>query len=137
MSARTDNPYNQDWLLLKFNNTNSSLSVIRLSGTGTSTQTDTNTSTQIFGATAVGSTATSSTFSNAQIYIPNYTSSNYKTWATESVNEINATGSEAITNMFGGLWSNTAAITRVTLTPYSAGTIQQYSTAYLYGIKNS
>jgi len=34
------------------------------------------------------------------------------------------------------LWSNTAAITSVTLTPY-AGSILQYSTIYLYGVKNA
>ena len=138
VSVRTNNAFNQDWLLLKFNNTNSSLAAVRISGTGSGVQGGYNDPTQIWGATGVGATATANTFSNAQIYIQNYTSPTLnKTWISESVNEINATGTEVITNLFTGTWSNTAAITRVTLTPYSAGTIQQYSTAYLYGIKNS
>jgi hypothetical protein len=137
VSARTNNPYNQDWLLMMFNNSNSSLKALRLSGTGSSADSSSNTGSQIWGATAVGATATASTFSNADIYVPNYTSSNYKSWSTDTVNEINATGTEVITNLFAGLWSSTAAITTVTLTPFSAGTIQQYSTATLYGIKNS
>ena len=117
---------------------NSSLAAVRISGTGSGVQGGYNDPTQIWGATGVGATATANTFSNAQIYIQNYTSPTLnKTWISESVNEINATGTEVITNLFTGTWSNTAAITRVTLTPYSAGTIQQYSTAYLYGIKNS
>jgi hypothetical protein len=35
------------------------------------------------------------------------------------------------------VWSNTAAITSITLTLVGTEKFAQYSTAYLYGIKNS
>ena len=79
----------------------------------------------------VGSTATANTFGNTSIYIPNYTSSNYKSFSVDSVDETNATTTYAV--FIAGLWSQTAAITSITLTCAFA----QYSTAYLYGIKNS
>jgi hypothetical protein len=37
----------------------------------------------------------------------------------------------------GGLWSSTSAITSITISDFSSNTIIQYSTFYLYGIKNS
>jgi hypothetical protein len=77
---------------------------------------------------------TSSTFSNNILYIPNYTSSNYKSYLADMVTENNATGS--YTGLYGLLWSNTAAITSIKLQP-NAGNLVQYSTATLYGIKNS
>lgn len=77
------------------------------------------------------SSQTTNTFASASIYIPNYASSNYKSVSIESVQENNATAAYA--EMEAGLWSSTAAINQVTLT----GSFAQYSTAYLYGIKNS
>lgn len=73
-------------------------------------------------------------FSNWEIYIPNYASSNYKSWSTDSVTELN--GNPAYATLIAGLWSNTAAITSITLTQ-SGGNFRQYSSFYLYGIKNS
>ena len=80
-----------------------------------------------------GNTATANTFGNAEIYIPNYTSSNYKSSSVDAVPEGNATGTYQ--SLCAALWSNTAAINRITIT--SDGNIAQYSTAYLYGIKSS
>ena len=74
---------------------------------------------------------TANTFSNGEIYIPNYTSSNNKSVSIDSVEENNATGAYA--GLTAGLWSSTAAITSVTLSP-SAGNFVQYTTATLYGI---
>jgi len=79
-----------------------------------------------------GSSATSNTFSNSEIYIPNYTSSNYKSMILESTAENNAT-----TEYFGlgaGLWSNTAAITSLQLYQLSGTNFVQYSEFSLYGI---
>ena len=81
---------------------------------------------------------TANTFSSSEIYIPNYTGSTYKSNSIESVTENNATG--VYTAMQTNLWSNTAAITSITFTPWNSGggeTWAQYSTFYLYGIKNS
>ena len=79
------------------------------------------------------SSQTANTFGNAEIYIPNYTSSNYKSSSVDAVPEGNATGTYQ--SLCAALWSNTAAINRITIT--SDGNIAQYSTAYLYGIKSS
>lgn len=81
-----------------------------------------------------GASATSNTFASVEIYIPNYLSSNNKSASSESVQEDNS--STAYAEMHAALWSNTAAINQITITPNS-GSFVQYSTAYLYGIKNS
>jgi hypothetical protein len=79
--------------------------------------------------------ATASTFGNIQIYIPNYTSSNYKSYSNDGVSENNA--ATAFTTLIAGLWNSTSAITSITLTPFAGTLWSQYSTATLYGIKNS
>jgi hypothetical protein len=78
-----------------------------------------------------------STFANNEIYIPNYTSSNFKSVSIDSVSEANQAGA-VYQDMVAGLWSTTSAITSITLTSLSTGNnFVQYSTATLYGIKNS
>ena len=79
-----------------------------------------------------GTTETASTFSSTDIYIPDYTSSNYKSLSSDSVMENNATAAYQI--IYGSLWSNTSAITSITLT-LNAGEFAQYSTISIYGIK--
>jgi hypothetical protein len=78
--------------------------------------------------------ATSNTFGNGEMYLPNYASSNYKSQSWDTVAENNAT--TGYNAMDAGLWSNTAAVTSVQLNPYF-GSWVQYSTATLYGIKSS
>ena len=87
---------------------------------------------------AESSTYTANTFNNIEIYIPNYVSSNYKAFSTDSVSEHNAALQYA-QSLFGGMWSNTSAITSLSLTDL-AGSGTDFainSTFYLYGIKNS
>lgn len=74
---------------------------------------------------------TTNTFGSAEIYIPNYTSANNKSMSVDATSENNATTSYM--RMAAWLWSSTAAITSLYLYP-SSGSIQQYSTATLYGI---
>jgi hypothetical protein len=81
------------------------------------------------GATAAS--ATSNTFSNYSLYIPNYTSSNYKSLSVDSVPENN--GSTLTLGFTAGLWSSTAAITSITLTP-EFGSFVEGSSISLYGI---
>jgi hypothetical protein len=82
---------------------------------------------------AVGAGATANTFASFETYIPNYTSANNKSYATDAVSENNAT--TAYATFHAGLWSNTAAITSVTLVPASGGiSFTQYSTFSLYGV---
>ena len=79
-----------------------------------------------------GTGYTASTFGNAELYIPNYTSSNNKSFSADSVTENNATA--AYSQLIAGLWSNVTAITSLSLAP-SSGTFVQHSTATLYGVK--
>jgi hypothetical protein len=88
----------------------------------------------IFWYYADGDTATANTFASGEFYIPNYAGSNYKSVSMDSATENNATG--ALMLLSSGLWSNTAAINRVTITPNGAN-FKQYSTATLYGIKKN
>jgi hypothetical protein len=77
---------------------------------------------------------TASTFGSADIYIPNYAGSTNKSFSVDATSENNATTSYM--RMAAWLWSSTAAITSLYLYP-SSGSIQQYSTASLYGILKS
>jgi hypothetical protein len=80
------------------------------------------------------SNATASTFANYQMYIPNYAGSNNKSFSVDAVGENNGTTAQAI--FHAGVWANSAAITSLTITS-GVGNIEQYSTAYLYGVKNA
>jgi hypothetical protein len=86
-------------------------------------------------ATSSGSTDTASTFASSSIYIPNYAGSLYKSVATDSVTENNAT--TAFITLRTNLWNNTAAITNIRLKHGSGANFAQYSTAYLYGVSNA
>jgi hypothetical protein len=88
----------------------------------------------MIGGQGSGNGATASTFGNGEVYIPNYAGSTNKSMSADGVSENN--GTEAYTDLIANLWSNTSAITSILLYPDS-GTWQQYSTATLYGIKNS
>jgi hypothetical protein len=124
-----NDPYD---LILTLNAT-STISSKVLRGDGSSALSNSITN-RILRAGAVPSDWTSNTFSNGEIYIPNYTGSNYKSWSSDAVQENNAT----LTGMslVAGLTSITAAISSITIAPY-AGNFVQYSTATLYGIRNS
>jgi hypothetical protein len=110
-----------------------------MSGTGSAVSAGSETTTygsRFLGINIDGSTA--NTFGSIDIFIPNYASSKYKSVSADSVTENNATA--AFARFGAAVWSDTAAITSLTLfnqdyTPSNA--FMQYSTAYLYGIKNS
>ena len=91
--------------------------------------------TGIIANAADGATATANTFGNSEIYIPNYAGATYKSMSIDAVAETNAAdGRQGLTAF---LWSSATAISSLQIVP-SAGTIfNQYSTFYLYGIKNS
>jgi hypothetical protein len=104
-------------------------------GTGVSARGDT-TSFPILGITSSG--AEVSTFGSVCIYIPNYASTTtYKSVNMDGASETNAT--QAITQLSGGLYASNSAVSSITFTPYNSPTalFVQYSTAYIYGIKNS
>jgi hypothetical protein len=81
-------------------------------------------------------TATASTFGNSDIYVPNYAGSAQKVSSSDGVSESNSATSICSINVTR--FNVTSAVTSLTITPTSsAGGWVQYSTAYLYGIKNS
>ena len=117
-------------VLFTFNASTSNFSSKVLYGSGSSASSF---SSARYAGSVPGSTATASTLSNNEIYIPNYTSSNYKSYSVDTVTENNATESYAY--IAAGLWSDTPALTSLTLTPEN-GTFVEHSTFYLYGISN-
>jgi hypothetical protein len=81
-----------------------------------------------------GLLTTSNTFCNGEIYIPNYAGSSNKSLSIDTVNEANATTAYIVPMAY--LWSNTAAITSISIAAVTSA-LAQYSTATLFGIKNS
>ncbi len=122
-----------DGMGLKINNvaTNQTMRILYgdgLSSTGSQTDTTINTA-------VPASTTTASVFGSGHFYIPNYAGSTNKSVSAESVNENNGTPSYLY--LVAGLWSQTTAINQLTLYSINAATILEYSSASLYGIKNS
>jgi len=75
-------------------------------------------------------------FTNILIYFGNYASSNNKNFFTKSIMETN--NATAYMQNDANLWSNSAAINRLTLRNRNAGiNFVQHSSASLYGIRNS
>lgn len=131
-SARTNRASFDEVIGISFNGSTSSFSWRLLNANGTSPGSY-NGTTPIMAGRAVAATATASTFSNSEVYIPNYTSSNNKSFSVDSVAENNSSTLNDL-DLHAGLWSNTAAITSIALTPQSSGVFEQYSTFYLYGV---
>jgi hypothetical protein len=122
-----------DWFNLNFNGSTANFTGKQLFGTGGAAYSYSKTD----GTEAYvnnNSSTTASTFSNSEIYIPNYAGSTNKSFSIDSVTENN--GATAYAVLYAGLWSQTAAITSLTFAPNS-NTLAQYSSFYLYGIKNS
>ncbi len=117
-----------------FNNNGSGYTLRRLSGDGSTATTGSTTGPGPAGGLANSATSTSNVFASFEIYIPNYAGSAYKSYSIDSVIENN--GSATLLDLQSGLWSNTSAINQISIS--GAGqTFVQYSTATLYGIKNS
>ncbi len=130
-SIRTSRAAYHESLTMSFNGATTNRTNRRIYGDGTGAASTSDTI--MYGGQAAGATATASTFGNSATYIPNYASSNNKSSSNDAVSENNATNALAMLN--ANLWSSSAAINQITLTPENGGTIQQYSTVTLYGIR--
>jgi len=123
---------------ISFNGSTASFSNRELYGTGSAVGTSSSAISPGTGQGSIyinGSTATASTFSNCEIYIPNYSSTTLnKSYSCETAVENNATAN--LNDLLAGLWSSTAAINQVTLTPQT-GSFVTDSTVYIYGVKNA
>jgi hypothetical protein len=129
INARTTNAATTDSVLFKINGVTTNQSRRRLQGLGSGTPTSSTTTS--FQFTVVGDTATSNTFGNAGIYIPNYTGSTNKSLLIDLVTEHNST--TAYQELHSGLLSSSSAITSLSFegqgTNFVAG-----STVSLYKI---
>ena len=131
-SFRLDsNPQSGNWssINISFNGSTSNFSYRLLYGSGTSAASQTGT-TEI--AWVNSSASTTSTFGNAELYIPNYGGSNNKSVSSDFVQDGNS--SAALMGILASLWSSTSPITGIKFTPPS-GNFAQYSSATLYGIR--
>jgi hypothetical protein len=118
-----------DYLYFVFNGSASTFSSRFLAGNGSSASSGTRND-AIASAASNPSDWTANTFSNFELYIPNYTGSTFKSWSVDTVTENNATAANS--QLIAGLWSNTSAITSVEIVGTSA--FVQHTTATLYGV---
>lgn len=134
VSARSSYSALGDDIYIDFNGTTTNRTGVFVFGSGSGVASLVNPARRL--GTNVSDTATANVFGSITAYIPNYTSSSYKPFSSDSVTENN--GTTAYTDLHSGLWSNSAAITSIEITPGAGGgNLKQYSSASLYGIKNS
>lgn len=115
---------------ISFNGSTTSFTFRELTGNGSSAASSSG-SIRITGLVN-GSTMTTSTFSNNDIYIPNYAGSSNKSFSADAVTENNLTLSYA--QLWSNLWSNTAAISQITFTCLGGANFAENSTFSLYGV---
>jgi len=129
ISARSGRSATNEAIRLSFNGSTTGFSDISINGTGSSVSSATGSR---YAGQAVSTTATSNTFGNVEIYIPNYAGSANKSYSVNSVAENNAT--YTVQTIIAGLWSNTDAISSITLTTDFANNFLEFTSATLYGI---
>jgi hypothetical protein len=132
ISARTTRSNYTDAISLSLNGVATNQTSIYLEGNGSSAASGSLTS---FRTVASAANATADIFGNSEYYIPNYAGGNNKSASSDGVTENNA--SDASAWLVANLWSQTAAITSISVTDLNSATFLQYTTATLYGIKNS
>jgi hypothetical protein len=136
-SIRTSYGSVNDAAFITFNGTTSGYSTLSVYGNGISAGSETNpygATNKTYIGTIDTAANTASTFTSTDTYIPNYTSSNFKSLSSNSVSEQNST--DIYMALSEGLFSNTAAITSLSIS-FAAGNFVQYTTATLYGISKS
>jgi uncharacterized protein YgiB involved in biofilm formation len=106
---------------------------IRLQGDGSSaSSTSGSTYSDMSGLVIPGSSTTSNTFSNASIYISNYSGAAYKPYSVDAVGENNDT--TAYQSIVAGVLQTTSAITELKIAT-SASSFASGSTISIYQIK--
>lgn len=135
VSARSDRTLEYNSLKITFNGSSAwNYSSRYLNGTGSTALSGSTSSDTVNWYVYVDAvSATSNTYGNAEILIPNYATSANKAWSSDSVTENN--GTVAIQTIAAHLWSQTAAITSITLTPDASASLIAGSTFTLYGLK--
>ena len=138
-SARADNASAVNNLRLQFNSdtaTNYSETYMRGNGATAASGRTSSAVELVEGLVIDGDSATASTFSNNEIYIPSYTVSQNKPISMAAVQEDNSTTGRFYAS--AGLWRNTAAITSIYIyLSGGSGNIKTGSSFYLYGISKT
>lgn len=131
-SVRSNNVGGYDSIYLKFNGVTTGYTNNLFYGSGSGSGATSNLlNSGSYGGISNGASSTADTFSNVEMYVPNYTSSDYKSFAIEDAQEDNTV--VAYIDVTAGLWSNTAAINSITLTSGN-GSFVAGSSFSLYGV---
>jgi len=130
-STRVNVGGGQNGIYISLNNNTSNFTAKHIQGDGSSVASF---GIARFAGYSAASGATANTFSNGELYFPNYSSSNNKSFSGDVGQENNQTTAYLL--MGAHLWSDSAAITSIKITPDTANFVQ-HSTATLYGIKNT
>ena len=134
VSARSDRSGARGYVQVTFNGATTNATQRYTIGDGSSASSSTGTNNWCM--IIPGASQTANTFSNVDVYIPNYTSSNYKSFSADSVQEDNTTAAFQV--MTAGLWSVGTAITSISLfhNADNSASFVSGSTFTLYGISN-
>jgi hypothetical protein len=134
VSARGDASSLPD-VMMRFNgDTGSNYTALELSAIGTGTPTSGRYTTTDAHFHMNGNTTTASTFSNAEVYIPNYTVTGVtKAFYGDAVNENNVASTLVQSRLIAWRWSGTAAINTINILT-NGGNFVAGSTFSLYGI---
>jgi hypothetical protein len=132
ISARGASSQEAGDLIVSFNGSSSNFTFRRLFTFQADVYTDSGSSSNL--GQQPSNSQLASTFGNGEFYVLNYTSSNSKSIITDSSVETNT--ASAFEFIGAALWSNSAAITSMTISG-NGGSWLADSSFYLYGIKNS
>lgn len=128
MSLRIANSAVANTMYMGINGAYSLISCRYVAGDGSSATSSVSTS-QLIGDVSANS-ATANTFGTIEVYIPNYTGSNFKQYISDSVSETN--GTTAYAELWAGLWRSTSAINALKFS--ASANMMQYSSITIYGI---
>ena len=143
ISGRTTGTSGRGYIVFSFNSSTGVYDRIWAAGFDGTQTTSARTTSETYGffGTVSDANATASTFSNAQLYITNYTSNNLKSYTIDAVAENNSTGTYMLT-LVAGSWDNTSALTSITFYAVGDGSLSSptgsfltHSTFTLYGVK--
>ena len=137
ITGRSSQNSNYDYVSVRFNGSSSAIFSYReLNGNGSAATSASGSSLDYGYLTWIipAATATTSTFGNAEVTIPNYSGSTNKPFSVDGTPENNASGLQYLT-LNASLWGSTAAITSITV--YCANGVFNFvsgSTFTLYGL---
>ena len=134
-SARDDRSLYVDDYRILFNGNSTPFTYRAATGDGSTVATYGGSSNSNLIGVVTAANATANTFGNGLVYIPNYTGSTNKPFMADAVSENNAASAQQW--LVASLYTDTSAITSITIDQGDGSNWLQYSTFYLYGIKKN